>query len=88
MIWLFAAPNGLCSSITELKHIKAVKDPWQWSSKNNALGQMILCNQHLDKLATSWVDFAMQGMLNGPVLSRTVAAFHKSLIFTFASLHS
>jgi hypothetical protein len=53
MIWLFAALNGLCSLIMESKHIKAVKDPWQWSSKNNALGQMLLCNQRLDKLATS-----------------------------------
>jgi hypothetical protein len=24
----FGAPNGLCSSITESKHIKAVKEPW------------------------------------------------------------
>ncbi|KAG1751047.1 hypothetical protein EDB19DRAFT_1268490 [Suillus lakei] len=28
MIRLFGAPNGLCSSITESKHIKAVKEPW------------------------------------------------------------
>jgi hypothetical protein len=27
MIHLFGAPNGLCSSITEAKHIKAVKEP-------------------------------------------------------------
>ena len=26
-IQLFGAPNGLCSSITESKHIKAVKEP-------------------------------------------------------------
>ncbi|KAG1882730.1 hypothetical protein F4604DRAFT_1577018 [Suillus subluteus] len=73
MIRLFAAPNGLCSSIMESKHIKAVKDPWRWSSKNNALGQMLLCNQRLDKLAASRVDFATRGMLNSSVLSRTVA---------------
>ena len=24
----FGSPNGICSSITELKHIKAVKEPW------------------------------------------------------------
>ncbi len=24
----FGAPNGLCSSITESKHIKAVMEPW------------------------------------------------------------
>ena len=29
LIWEFSAPNGLCSSITELKHIKVVKEPWQ-----------------------------------------------------------
>lgn len=29
MIRLFGAPNGLCSSITEAKHIKAVKEPWR-----------------------------------------------------------
>ncbi|KAF8977475.1 hypothetical protein BDQ17DRAFT_1403369 [Cyathus striatus] len=31
-IRLFGSPNGLCSSITESKHIKAVKEPWQCSS--------------------------------------------------------
>ncbi|KAG1726712.1 uncharacterized protein EDB91DRAFT_1239616 [Suillus paluster] len=65
MIRLFGAPNGLCSSITESKHIKAVKNPWRWSSKNNALGQMLLTNQRLDKLAASHVDFATRGMLVG-----------------------
>ncbi|KAG2153475.1 uncharacterized protein EDB93DRAFT_1248740 [Suillus bovinus] len=29
LIRLFGAPNGLCSSITESKHIKAVKEPWR-----------------------------------------------------------
>ena len=28
LIRLFGAPNGLCSSITESKHIKAVKRPY------------------------------------------------------------
>lgn len=65
----FAAPNGLCSSITESKHIKAVKEPWQWSSCFEALNQMLLTNQRLDKLAASCVDFASQGMLHGTCLS-------------------
>ncbi|KAH7903541.1 hypothetical protein BJ138DRAFT_1138714 [Hygrophoropsis aurantiaca] len=30
---LFGAPNGLCSSITESKHIKAVKKPYRRTSK-------------------------------------------------------
>ncbi|KAF8227756.1 hypothetical protein L208DRAFT_1295229, partial [Tricholoma matsutake] len=28
LIRAFGAPNGLSSSITESKHIKAVKEPW------------------------------------------------------------
>jgi hypothetical protein len=79
MIRLFGAPNGLCSSITESKHIKAVKDPWRWSSRNNALGQMLLTNQRLDKLAASRIDFTTRGMLVGSVLSRAVASLRKFL---------
>src|SRR5206468_12049070 len=37
---LFGSPNGLCSSITESKHIKAVKEPWRRSSRYKALPQM------------------------------------------------
>jgi len=28
LVKLFGVPNGLCSSITESKHIRAVKKPW------------------------------------------------------------
>jgi hypothetical protein len=51
LITEFGAPNGLCSSITESKHIKAVKEPWRRSHHHEALSQMLLTNQHLDKLA-------------------------------------
>ncbi|KAG1879522.1 hypothetical protein C8R48DRAFT_745047 [Suillus tomentosus] len=75
MIRLFGVLNGLCSSITESKHIKAVKEPWRWSSRHNALGQMLVTNQRLDKLAVSHVDFDVRGMLTGTILStQTVAA--------------
>ncbi|KAG1855909.1 hypothetical protein F4604DRAFT_1883171 [Suillus subluteus] len=67
LIRQFGAPNGLCSSITESKHIKAVKEPWRRSSKYNALGQMLVTNQCLDKLAAARVDFANCGMLDIPV---------------------
>ncbi|KAH8988448.1 hypothetical protein EDB86DRAFT_2828954 [Lactarius hatsudake] len=50
MIRFFGAPNGLCSSITEAKHIKAVKEPWHRSNRNKPLKQMLLTNQRLDKL--------------------------------------
>ena len=64
----FGAPNGLCSSITESKHIKAVKEPWRRSNRFNALGQMLLTNQRLDKLAAAHVDFVHRKMLDGTSL--------------------
>ncbi|EIW75343.1 hypothetical protein CONPUDRAFT_159469 [Coniophora puteana RWD-64-598 SS2] len=69
MIRLFGAPNGLCSSITESKHIKAVKEPWRRSNRFNALFQMLLINQRLDKLAACRVDFEARGMLCGVLTS-------------------
>ncbi|KAG2154319.1 uncharacterized protein EDB93DRAFT_1239624 [Suillus bovinus] len=72
LIRLFGAPNGLCSSITESKHIKAVKEPWHHSSRFKALGQMLLTNQHLDKLAAACMDFEARGMLHGSCLSEAL----------------
>ncbi|KAF9455822.1 hypothetical protein BDZ94DRAFT_1356091 [Collybia nuda] len=69
LIEMFGAPNGLCSSITESKHIKAVKEPWRRSSHFEALGQMLVTNQRLDKLAAARVDFMARGMLNGSCLA-------------------
>ena len=40
----FGAPNGLCSSITESKHIIAVKKPWRQSGCYEALQQMLVRN--------------------------------------------
>ena len=62
-IFEFGAPNGLCSSITESKHIKAVKEPWRRSNRFQALGQMLRTNQRLDRLAAARVDFENRGML-------------------------
>ena len=70
LIRSFGAPNGLCSSITESKHIKAVKEPWRRSSRYNALGQMLLTNQQLDKLAACRIDFTHRGMMEGSCLSQ------------------
>ena len=71
-ITLFGAPNGLCSSITESKHIKAIKEPWRRSSRFNALGQMLLTNQRLDKLAASRANFTNCGMLNQTYLPESL----------------
>ncbi|KAJ2913015.1 hypothetical protein MD484_g7397, partial [Candolleomyces efflorescens] len=59
----FGAPGGLCSSITESRHITAVKKPWRRSNRYEALGQMLLTNQRLDKLAAARVDFVRKGLL-------------------------
>ena len=68
LIELFGAPNGLCSSITESKHIRAMKEPWRRSNKFNALGQMLVTNQRLDKLAAARRWFTERGMLDGQLL--------------------
>ncbi|KAF8443671.1 hypothetical protein L210DRAFT_3643262 [Boletus edulis BED1] len=69
LIRQYGAPNGLCSSITESKHIKAVKQPYRRTNRHNALGQMLVCNQRLDKLVAIHTDFKEQGMLKGTCLS-------------------
>ncbi|KAL6297966.1 hypothetical protein BKA93DRAFT_820601 [Sparassis latifolia] len=69
-IWEFASPNGLCSSITESKHIKA------------ALGQMLRTNQRIDKLAAAHVDFTKHGMLKGSWLSNAFCKICKSSFYT------
>ncbi|KAJ6531551.1 hypothetical protein B0H10DRAFT_2171470 [Mycena sp. CBHHK59/15] len=66
LIQEFGAPNGLCSSITESKHIKAVKQPWRRSSRFEALSQMLTINDRLDKLTAARVDFTARGMMAGP----------------------
>ncbi|KAI6024354.1 hypothetical protein EDC04DRAFT_2869494 [Pisolithus marmoratus] len=62
LICQFGVPNGLCSSITESKHIKAVKRPYWHTNHFQALGQMLLINQRLDKLAAACVDFQDHGI--------------------------
>jgi hypothetical protein len=71
LIQEFGAPNGLCSSITESKHIKAVKEPWRRSSRFEALGQMLVTNQRLDKLAAVRVNFQARGMLTSSIFDRS-----------------
>ena len=53
LIQLFGAPNGLCTSITESKHIHAVKEPWRQSNYNKPLFQILTTNQHLDQIAAA-----------------------------------
>lgn len=64
----FGAPNGLCSSITESKHIVAVKKPWRRSNHYEVLKQMLTINTRNDKLAAARADFSSRGMLRGTCL--------------------
>lgn len=75
LIRMFGAPNGLCSSMTEAKHIKTVKEPWRRSSRYEALGQMLLTNQRLDKLAAAPINFTSRGMLDGSVLDAALQSY-------------
>ena len=83
LIRQFGAPNGLCSSITESKHIRAVKEPWRRSNRNEALGQMLVTNQRLDQLVAARTDFANRGMLNGTCLSEILQALGELLFCHF-----
>lgn len=79
----FGAPNGVCTSITESKHITAVKEPWRRSNRYNALGQMLLTNQRLDKLAAARVNFTDRGMLDGTCLSDALNLIREFFVFIF-----
>lgn len=68
-IHLFGSPNGLCSSITESKHIKSVKEPWRRSSRFKALIQMLRIIVRLEKMAALHQIFSDRGMLAGTTSS-------------------
>ncbi|KAK0439960.1 uncharacterized protein EV420DRAFT_1623156 [Desarmillaria tabescens] len=59
----FGVPNGLCSSITESRHITAVKKPWHCSNRYQALSQMLLTNQQLDKLNALRSELVQSGLI-------------------------
>lgn len=71
-IWLFGSPNGLCSSITESKHITAVKNPWRQSNKNEPLPQILKTNTRMSKLSAARVEFGRHGMLTGDILTNAL----------------
>ncbi|THU98715.1 hypothetical protein K435DRAFT_856353 [Dendrothele bispora CBS 962.96] len=67
VIRLFGAPNGLCLSITESKHIKSVKETWRRASHTDPLSQMLSIITCLDQMTTLQQKFNQQGMLLGTV---------------------
>ena len=72
-IELFGSPNGVCSSITESRHIKAVKEPWRRSSRYKATAQMVRTISRLDKLHSIGRIFEDQGMMEGSLSTFTAA---------------
>lgn len=72
LICKYVSLNGICSSITENKHIKGVKEPWQQSNKWEAMHQMLVTNQHMNKLAALCTLFKSCGLLKGTCLSNVL----------------
>ncbi|KAI0351106.1 hypothetical protein OH77DRAFT_1568391 [Trametes cingulata] len=69
MIKLFGSPNGVCTSISESRHITAVKRPWRASNRNKPLFQILRTNTRLSKLAALRAEFGRRGMLQGDVVA-------------------
>jgi hypothetical protein len=67
-LFLFGSGNGICTSITENKHIAAVKEPWRRSSKNKPMLEMLKTISRLNKLSAARAYFGALGMLTGSSL--------------------
>ncbi|EIW51114.1 uncharacterized protein TRAVEDRAFT_137916, partial [Trametes versicolor FP-101664 SS1] len=76
MIKLFGSPNGVCTSISESKHIAAVKRPWRASNRNNPLLQILRTNTRLTKLAALRVELGRRGLLHGDLISYALRKLH------------
>jgi hypothetical protein len=77
LIEAFGSPNGLCSSITESKHIKAVKEPWRRSNKYKALSQMLVTNQRLEKLASIRAELDSKNLLSYDTVTPEISALEQ-----------
>ncbi|KAJ8496095.1 hypothetical protein ONZ45_g12596 [Pleurotus djamor] len=78
-IELFGSPNGLCTSITEAKHIPVIKEPWRRSSHNQPLPQMLTTISRMEQLAAIKAVFRQRGMLDGKLRDYMVAYLQGSL---------
>jgi hypothetical protein len=64
-IHLFGSPNGLCSSITESKHIETAKDTWRRTSRYYAILQMLRILLRMAKMLALRRRLRDSGMLQG-----------------------
>lgn len=74
-IELFGSPPGTCTSQTEAKHIKAVKEPWRRSNRKQPMPQMLRTITRMDKLTALRRVFKKRGLLVGTVAEYTAACF-------------
>ncbi|KAI6008637.1 hypothetical protein EDC04DRAFT_2610834 [Pisolithus marmoratus] len=80
LICQFGTPNGLCSSITKSKHIKAVKQLDWHTNRFQALGQILRINEKLDKFAAARADFEKCGILEGNYLLNVLGNLGVSIL--------
>lgn len=69
LIQQFGAPEGLSTSITESKHIDAIKKPWRRTNHFEELIQILRINQRLDKLAAFHSRLFGEGLLDAPLIA-------------------
>ena len=72
----FGAPNGLCSSITEARHIKSVKQPWRRSNRFDAIRQMLLTCQRLERLVAARQYYQSRNWMQGSILDAAFGALN------------
>jgi hypothetical protein len=65
----FGSANGLCTTLTESKHRKVIKEPWRRSSHYEALLQMLKINSRLDQIKTCAVAFRKRGQLKDSLIT-------------------
>ena len=75
----FGAPVGLCTSIIENKHISAVKKPYQKSSHNCPLGEMLQISSRLDKIELFKSKHIAEGLYNLPLLPEEIQSIAPEL---------
>ncbi|KAG0699126.1 hypothetical protein DFH29DRAFT_983647 [Suillus ampliporus] len=69
--------TGVILTFSLPRQHSSVKELWRCSSYYKALGQMLVANQCLDKLAALCIDFKSYGMLHGTCLSETLRALNE-----------
>jgi hypothetical protein len=87
LIQLFGAPNGLCSSLTESKHITAIKKPYRHSNHNDALNQILIINQRLDNLSSYRNAYVTKGILLFYISFRNNISFTQFILIRVIQYH-